>query len=456
YSGFDNAASLTAKDLFNLVDVLTFSGDSSRWVTNGVAKTRVETSSGMFAQIFAKTSHFSVFTVGEALRFTTPTTTSLVKANGVYTIAWNTGLDASNVAVTVKDDSGTTIGASSYALTVNATNLTLSGLFQQNTNVMVTLTGDTSSPAPTTFVIPMEITISNAARPPLVSGINVTQTALATQATVSWAAITGTTTYIRDIFIEYSQDSKFTTDVLSLGVPISFTSTSIGNLVSGKTYWWRVRSRNIQIADEGLRLSEAFFTDVTFGGLTSATGVAGTLALNGVGVTWAAITTTTLVSANILNTDGTIAGPNGNTSIVSGALYEFDFPTSAAFNSVAFSVNDTSSNLGLYHYNATIGGWEVVSLGDTTKNIYYTQDVGTGANVPACGFVVATNQTCIKLFSKGEGSPFAAVNVPTAPVVIRSGGGGGCSLTAGDDGFAGWMNFFLIFLPLGLLYIRRK
>ncbi|PCJ18441.1 MAG: hypothetical protein COB02_11140 [Candidatus Cloacimonadota bacterium] len=457
YASFANASSLTEKDLFNLVNVLTFSPDSNKWVSDGVAKTRVVTSAGQFAQIFAKTSHFSVFTVGEALNFTT-TNTTLIKDGGVYTISWNAGLEASNVLVTVKDDNGTDISASTYTLTKNATNLTLSGLFQQNTNVLVTLTGDTSSPAPKTFVIPTEIIITNDAQPTLVKGINVTQSVLTTQATVSWSAITGTSTTIRDILITYSQDSSFPSSSTTLAVGIGDTSVVVNGLVAGKTYWWKVQSRNLQITPIEKRLSAASFTDVTFGKKTETLGRA-TLTLDA-GVTWSELTTTTLFTAKIVNSNGTIAGPNGQTPIVAGGLFEFDFPTSALHKSVKFSVNDTSSNLGLYHYSATKIGWEVVTS-DTTKDMFFIKakggvDPSNNAGQSLCNFNVAANQTCIKLSSKGEGSPFAAVNVPAVPVVIRSGGGGGCSLTAGDDGIAGWINFFLIFLPLGLLYIRRK
>ncbi|MCO4782829.1 MAG: Ig-like domain-containing protein [Candidatus Cloacimonetes bacterium] len=456
YAGFANAATLTEKNIFDLVDVLTFSADSGKWVTDGVVKTRVVTSAGNIAQVFAQTSHFSVFTVGEALSFTTTATTLVKDTAGVYSVSWNAGLDAANVSVVLKNDAGTDVTANYPGfVTKSATKITLGGTaVQENLNVTVTLTGDTSSPAPKTFVIPMEITIANSARPPLVAGLNITQTIAATQATVSWTAITGTTTTIRDIYIEYSQDSTLTTGVVVVAAKISPATTVVTGLTAGKTYFWRVRSRNVEVAQPDARLSSEYFKDVTFGSLTSTVDTA-TVKL-GAGVSFAAITTGTLVSSSIIRTNGTIGGPNGETPIVAGGLFEFDFPTSTTHKSVAFTVNDTSSNLDLYHYSATKNGWETVSNGGTTNNMYYLKTTGTGALDANCGFVVAANQTCIKLFSKGEGSPFAAVNVPAAPVVVRSGGGGGCSLTAGDDGLAGWLNFLLIFLPLGLLYLKRK
>lgn len=456
YSGFANASTLSEKNIFDLIDVLTFSADSGKWVTDGVIKTRVVTSANNIAHVYAQTSHFSVFTVGEALSFTTTETTLIKDTAGVYSVSWNAGLDASRVNVVLKNDAGTDVTANYPGfVTKSATKITLGGTaVQENLNVTVTLTGDTSSPAPKTFIIPMEITISNSAQPPLVSGLNITQTVAATQATVSWTAITGTTTTIRDIYIEYSQDSTLTTGVAVVSAKISPASTVIGGLTAGKTYFWRVRSRNEQVAIADLRLSSAYFKDVTFGSLTSAVGTA-TIKLSA-GVSFAALTTGTLVSSNILESDATIYGPNGYTPLVAGGLFEFDFPTSATHNSASFTVNDTSSNLDLYHYNASTAGWEVVPLGGTTNNMYYLQTTGTGALDANCGIVVAANQTCIKLFSKGEGSPFAAVNVPAVAEVVRSGGGGGCSLTAGDDGLAGWVNFLLIFLPLGLLYLKRK
>ena len=148
----------------------------------------------------------------------------------------------------------------------------------------------------------------------------------------------------------------------------------------------------------------------------------------------------------------TLRAPYGTVEFIDGTLMDLNFDN--AIGSVKFEVA-TSESLAVYHYvmntNGT-GAWEELPA-NPGAGVSLSGAIASEEN---CTGVDTANTSCVTITSYQVGSPFAVGPKLTAPLIVRT-GGGGCSVVDGVEvnTTSGLINLLLMLLPLGLIIFRK-
>ena len=119
---------------------------------------------------------------------------------------------------------------------------------------------------------------------------------------------------------------------------------------------------------------------------------------------------------------------------------------SSVVASISFSINRTGS-MQVYHYSQgpEAGFWEALPKSSSgNQRLWATIEENQ-------------DETEITIFSKGGvGSPFL-VGPLSVPNIVKAGGGGGCSVSSGDQQTPSWFLSFLMTLALlvGWAYLNK-
>ena len=436
---------------------------TGRWDTQGLAFGRVEVVDADEAVLYLLTTHFSAFSVGEALRFVT-NQGALTIASNQASVQWSASVTPGDLSIAVSGTGATQLSTSpilAAGSSVNTTGFTIAvpEVVTSDINVTYTVTiRDGATTATGTFTVTKLATGGSttfAGTPRNVDSFSVKLSGAST-ATLSWTLTSDSDRQVDTVNVELSRKLVSSTGAVSYTTPETYsfnrslTTTTIAGLDSNSIYRYTAFTKSQQ----GNRsLSSGDITRYTFFGLATQTLAASASATltgtDGLSVVFSVTGTNPVevsrYSSTALSTltgtgkilATTIALSNGQTLVQTG-LFELSF---TGPSSVTITMAGTFPGHIISHYDEAKTAWEY--LGSSNGMPLQATVAGAGSN----SVITITATTA-------AGSPFAL----SRPLPLKEDDGGGCLTVAGShvNPVHGWLNFLLMLMPLGYFFIRRK